>query len=173
MRSTKLWLVVKGGIAIHLLLAVIAWFMLPPRIPTHFGLGGKPDAWSETSLLGWFMLVAISAGLSAMVYLTTSPGAKTMWNIGEKKRFLALTPEQQVPIFELIRIFGACAALCVNIVFLTLQLGLYLAAQGHTKGLPWWTNIVLFGAPFCLVVGIVPWDRAVRREVLKASGSTP
>jgi uncharacterized membrane protein len=171
MRSKKLWQAVKVVVAIHLILAVVAWFMLPPQIPTHFGASGKADAWSSSSIPAWFALVAVSAGISLMIHFITLPGGKNFWNIGEKKRFLALTPEQQAPVLELMRLFGACSALCVNLVLLTLHLGMYLAAQGHTKGLPWWINLVLFGAPGCLLLGIIPWDKAVRREVRKASGT--
>lgn len=171
-RSGKLWRLVQAVWGLHTALAVVAWFTLPPKIPTHFGATGKADAWATTSIVFWFSLVAISAGLSVMIYFLTSPTAKSTWNIGEKERFLKLTPEQQAPVIELMRIFGAASALCVNAVFVTLHLGMYLAANGHTKGLPWWTNIVIFGAPICLVLGIIPWDQAVRREILKASETT-
>jgi hypothetical protein len=172
MRSAKLWRTVKAVLVFHFLLATVAWFILPPEIPTHFGANGKADAWSSTSIVSWFSLVAVSVALSLMIFFLTSPAAKSTWNIGEKKRFLQLTPEQQAPVLELMRLFGAASALCVNVVFLTLNLGVYLAAQGHTRGLPWWSNLILFGAPGCLVLGLIPWDRAVRREVLKASGET-
>lgn len=170
MRSDKVWQVAKGILVLHLFLAVVAWFSLPQQIPTHFGASGKADAWDSSSVVLWFSLVATSVGLSAMIYYLSSPKFSSAWNIGEKERFLKLTPEQQKPVLELMRIFGAASAICVNVVFLTLHLGMYLTANGHTKGLPWWINMVIFGAPFCLIVGIVPWDRAVRQEILKASG---
>ena len=156
-------------VVLHLILAVVVWFTLPPRIPTHFGAGGNADAWAETSTYFWFGLVAASVGTSLMIHFITLPTNRNFWNIGEKKRFLQLTPEQQAPVLELMRIFGAASALCVNVVFLTLHFGIYLTAGGHSQGLPWWINIIIFGAPVCLVLGIIPWDRAVRREVLKAS----
>jgi uncharacterized membrane protein len=169
MRSQKLWRVVQGVLVLHLLLAIVAWFTLPPRIPTHFGATGKAGAWASTSIVFWFSLVATSAGLSLMMHFITMPRAKSVWNIGEKERFLQLAPKQQAPVLELMRIFGAFSALCVNVVFLTLNLGMYLAAQGYTKGLPWWINVIIFGAPISLVLGIIPWDAAVKREVRKAS----
>jgi uncharacterized membrane protein len=172
MSAQKLWRIVVSVVVLHLLLATIAWFNLPPRIPTHFGASGKADAWSSASIVPWFILCAVSVGLSAMIYFLTAPAAKSVWNIGEKERFLKLTPEQQKPVLDLVRLFGAASALCVNVVMLSLHLGIYLAATGRTKGLPWWMNIVLFVAPICLVAGIIPWDRAVRREVRKASGAS-
>ncbi len=99
------------------------------------------------------------------------PGALRFWNIPEKERFLRLTPEQQRPVVELKRSFAGAATVCLTVVMLALQIGIYLTAQGHTKGLPWYIQIALFGPAIGLVIGVFFWMNAMERVIVKASSS--
>ena len=95
----KRWLA-PGLVAFHAALAIVAWFFLPARIPTHFGLAGNPDAWDAPSLFTWFSLVGVSFGIPCLIQLLMSPAARDTWNIPEKERFLKVTAEQQAPAIE-------------------------------------------------------------------------
>jgi uncharacterized membrane protein len=63
----------KGLIVVLVGAALWAWPRLPERIPTHFGLDGQADAWSETTLVSWFLVPAsgllLIAILSSPVFL--------------------------------------------------------------------------------------------------------
>ena len=54
--------------------AVWAWPLLPDQIPAHFGIDGRPDAWSERSIMSWFLLpifavllVILTVGVRALL----------------------------------------------------------------------------------------------------------
>src|SRR5688572_29187782 len=117
MKFNHVWWLARGLWILHAVFAVVTWFNLPPRIPTHFGASGKPDAWDERSLFFWFLLVMVSLGLHGLFRLVLSPGAKDLWNIPEKEKFLRLTPAQQQPVMDLMQLFGAYSAFCIGITF--------------------------------------------------------
>ena len=53
-----------GGIAFLAVVLLQAWPHLPPRIPTHFGISGRPDAWGGTDTL--LIFPAVAGGLYVM-----------------------------------------------------------------------------------------------------------
>jgi len=171
MHSLTLWRLNWALLLLHGIGAVLAWSALPQRIPIHFGLGAAPDAWATTSLASWFGLFAVSAVTSTFIHALSRYGPLTLWNIPEKERFLQLSPRQRAPVLELLYSFMAAAAICTTVALLALHLGLYLVASGRTPALPWYTQAATYGGFVLLLVGLVPWSRAVRRAVLHAANS--
>lgn len=53
-----------GLIALPLLYLAYCWPSLPERVPTHFGLHGQPDDYSDKSALPWMVV-----GLQLFIYL--------------------------------------------------------------------------------------------------------
>ena len=135
----------------------------------HFGLGGEANAWNTRSVGNWFALVAVSFGLQMLMQLLMSPKARDTWNFPEKERFLQLSPEKQQPVINLMRLFGGICSTCTSLTMLVLQLGMYLAAKGYSKGLPWYINIGLFLPTVVLLIAMIPWSRTVARAVRDAS----
>ena len=171
MRASTLWRLNWTLLLLDGAGAMLTWSTLPRRVPTHFDFGGTPDAWARTSLTSWFGLVAITAAVSAFVYALSMHAPLELWNIPEKERFLRLSSQQRAPILELLRRSMAVAAICCTISLSSLQLGLYIVAHDHANGLPWYITGVTYGALILLLVGAVPWSRALRRAVLQAAGA--
>jgi uncharacterized membrane protein len=169
MRASTLWRIDCALLALHAAGAALAWFRLPPRVPVHFGFTGAPDAWAGTSVVSWFAPLAISAALSGLIRALATSGPLGAWNIPEKQRFLRLTPEQRAPVLELLHAFAAAAAVCATVVFLALHVDVYVAAKGAPEA--GYAGLVMFGAPGCLLLALVPWSRAVKRAILRPSGS--
>ena len=169
MRASTLWLVNVALLTLHAAGAALAWSYLPPRIPIHFGLGGNPDAWADTSYFSWFGLLAISCGLSWFIYALTMHGPLELWNFPEKKRFLGLSPEKQAPIIARLHAFGALSAIAATATLLALQIGIWLAARGVAGALPEYILFFVFGIPAVLVVTVLRWSRSVGRDILAAS----
>jgi uncharacterized membrane protein len=56
------------GLNILLILAMLgfalwAWPRLPGRIPAHFGIDGRPDAWTGKGISSWFALPGVAVFL--------------------------------------------------------------------------------------------------------------
>ena len=63
MRNSLEWLNLGAATAL-VVMSLVLWPDVPERIPTHFGIDGRPDAWSERSFLAWMampMIAAVSA----------------------------------------------------------------------------------------------------------------
>ncbi len=165
----NVWWLARGVVALHAAFALVTWFRLPARIPTHFDLAGNPNDWSSRSLFAWFVLVAVSFGLQCLIQLLMSPAARDTWNMPEKERFLRLTRQQQEPVIQLMKRFGGFSGVCVSITFLGLQIGMYLVSYGYTKGFAWYIHAALFVPVAFLLIGLIPWSNAVQKAVLKAS----
>ena len=165
MRASTLWRVNWALLLLHAAGVIVAWSDLPRRMPVHFNFSGDPGAWAQTSLASWFALLLISVAVSAFVYAVSTYAPLERWNIPEKERFLRLSAQQRLPVLELLHAFMAMAAICCTVVLSVLQLGLYLVARGYTARLPWYITGVMYCAIILLLVGVVPWSRAVRRAV--------
>jgi len=171
MRASTLWRLNVVLLGLHGAGAALAWFYLPSRVPIHFGFRGNPDAWASTSVLSWFSLVAMSCGLSWFIHALTMHGPVELWNIPEKQRFLRLSSEQQAPILDQLRAFGALTAICATVVLLALHVGVYLTAQNPSNGLPWYVHLVMLGSLAVLLVMTIPFSRAVRRAIRRAAAA--
>ena len=138
---------------------------LPERIPVHFNLRGEPDRWTSDPAVIWFLLPVVSTLLVLMfLYIgRLSRGRPQLWNIPEKKRFLALTPEQREPI--LARLLGVMdvAALYTCVLLFYVQTAIYQSARSGAAQLGWSFHILIWGGLILLLVHTFRVQDEVRR----------
>jgi hypothetical protein len=149
------------------------WYpKLPDRYAIHFDAAGRPDGWSDNPI-AWFLLPAI---MTLTVLLMSAIGrwsAKMpyLWNVPEKKRFLALRPEQREPIMqELVRVLDF-AALYTLAVSITVQIGMYQSARAAEARLPFTFHVILWGGLIGLLAYALVTNRSVKAMILQASAS--
>ncbi|HYW11048.1 MAG TPA: DUF1648 domain-containing protein [Longimicrobium sp.] len=148
-----------NAILILALFAGSAWAYphLPERIPVHFGFSGQPDAWAGRSIASWFLLPAITAALALMMHAMAAAGASSphLWNLPEKRRFLALPRTEQAPIIARMQRFIALIAVVATLLLGAIQAGIYRASTGNSQGLPAWVLGWIFAS--VLVIGIAAY----------------
>ena len=119
-----------------------AWSRLPDRIPMHFGAGGQADGWGPKGPALMLDLL-LPAGMTALLYLARRlmpwfrkhPG----WiNIPNRARFLALPPEEQALVFDLLGETYVAMAAALNVLFVSLSVCTLQVAAGRLDGLPAW-----------------------------------
>lgn len=120
--------------------SVWAYPRLPARIPMHFGVGGRPDRWEGRSLASWFLLPLITAALALFMRWIAGVGARHphTWNVPDKPRFLALTPEARAPIVAKLQEFVALVSVVVTMLMGAVQAGIYQAAMGNEAAVAVW-----------------------------------
>jgi uncharacterized membrane protein len=124
-------------IVVFLAATVAAWDVLPERIPIHFGFSGSPTRWVNRSFLSWFGLPILAAAMTLLMYGASMLAIRSpdLWNVPDKKRFLALSPEARAPVVELLQKYLAWTATALIMVFLAVQTGVYESATGRAHGL--------------------------------------
>lgn len=118
--------------------SIMVYPSLPERFPIHFDLSGQPDGWASRSLASWLMLPAITAGVSGLLELATrfSESNPALWNVPDKPRFLALTPEERAPMVEQLRNFIALTTLASTALLCVVQASVYVAATSAKPRMP-------------------------------------
>ncbi|HZG42212.1 MAG TPA: DUF1648 domain-containing protein [Longimicrobium sp.] len=116
-----------------------AYRHLPERIPVHFDLAGKADAWASTSLLSWFLLPLIATAVAGLLLVAgrVSEYHPELWNVPEKPRFLALPAEARAPIVARLRTFMALMAVMTTALMAVIQVEVFLTATGQMPATPW------------------------------------
>jgi uncharacterized membrane protein len=111
---------------------------LPERFPRHFGLSGQPDAWMKRSVLSWLMLPLVAAAMAALLNLAARASARnpSLWNVPDKKRFLALTEAERAPIHRHLEDFMALVGLVSTALLMVVQASIYDAATSPTPTVP-------------------------------------
>jgi hypothetical protein len=154
-----------NAILILVLFAGSAWAYphLPERIPVHFGFSGQPDRWESRSITSWFLLPAITAVLALLMHGITlfSVSNPELWNLPDKRRFLALPRAEQAPIIARMQRFIALVAVVATLLLGAIQAGIYRAATGDSQGLPAW--VLGWIVASLLVIGIAAYR--LNREV--------
>lgn len=129
MRGWKLF----NLILVVALFAFSAWAypQLPDRIPTHFGIGGEPDAWSDRSVAAWFLLPAVAAFVTVVMLLVGAMVSRRPQyvNMPAKARLLELPPEEQRPILARVQLFIYRLNALMLVMLSAIQLGSWRAAQ--------------------------------------------
>lgn len=169
MRSATLWRIDAGLLAVHAVGAATAWLAMPRRVPTHFTLAGTPDAWSRTTVASWFGLLVTSIALSWLIHALSHAVSLESWNIPDKERLLQLPREEQEPVIELVHGYAAASAITTTVIFLALQVGVYLIATQDAHGPPWFVSVVMYGALATLLIGTVCWSRLLRRTLRRVA----
>jgi uncharacterized membrane protein len=111
---------------------------LPERIPMHFDLSGQPDAWEGRSLAAWLLLPVIATGTALLLEAASrhSVSSPRLWNVPDKPRFLALTPEERAPIMHRLQNFMALVGVTVTVVVMVVQASVYRAAIDPMPRMP-------------------------------------
>ena len=122
------------------LLAVSIWAypQLPDRIPTHFGAGGDPDAWSDRTVAAWFLLPGVSVFVTLLLlFVGELVGRRPQYvNMPAKARLLELPPEEQRPILRRVQLFVYQLNALMLVILSAIQLGSWRAAQNlSTRGI--------------------------------------
>jgi hypothetical protein len=92
-----------------------------------------------------------------------------LWNIPDKKRFLALDPERRAPIEEYMRRLLAWTALYTTITFMVVHAEIYAVGIGSRALGVWGSMMVILAPTAALLVLAVRMSRNVKRMVLAAS----
>jgi uncharacterized membrane protein len=156
--------------------AIWVWPRLPDQIPTHFGLDGQPDAWSEKSLLSWFLLPAVAILLVAMMgVLRWVLPKKPRWvNLPDKTRLTDLPEVARGPVLEMLSGFLAVVQTEMLIIFALIQYGTYRGAMGQeSQGVMILVLILaIMASPALLVVFFLSLQRALDKgkELAKEQG---
>lgn len=154
--------------------AAAAWPALPDRIPTHFGPGGAPDRWKDTTLLAWFGLPLAAAAMTLFLRFIGRLGARHpgVWSIPDKDRFLRLTDAQRAPIIERLETFIGVLAIAMILFFAVIQADIYASALGAPGLSAWfWAG---FGGIMGLSVGGGIWLYArIGGWITEAQRGTP
>ncbi|HST58559.1 MAG TPA: DUF1648 domain-containing protein [Longimicrobium sp.] len=148
-----------NAILVLALFAASAWAYprLPERIPIHFGFSGQPDAWAGRSIASWFLLPAITAALALMMHAISMYGASNphLWNLPDKRRFLALPRAEQAPILARMQRFIAMIAVVLTLLLGSIQAGIYHTSSTRSQALPAWTLGWIVAS--LLVIGIAAY----------------
>ena len=159
-------------------LALAAWPDLPERIPTHFDVGGRPDAWSPRGFSSWFLLPTLATGMVALMGLGLprwivgmARRNSSLLNMPQKARFQALPEEARVRAVASTAKGLQRVALLVAALFGWILYGTNEVAHGRWQALP---PTGLFAVVGLLVAQalwlVVSASRAVSREVAAAAG---
>lgn len=148
-------------------LAVWAWPQLPDRIPTHFGLDGHPDAWTDRSLWSWFALPGIAVAFTALMglfrlLLPSHPG----WvNLPDRTRLSDLPEVARVPVLEMFSGFLSLVQTELLLIFGLIHLGTYRTAMGgESQGIMISVLILaILASPFLMVVFFLRLQTALAR----------
>jgi uncharacterized membrane protein len=120
-------------------LAVLGWTwrlypLLPERIPTHFGITGAPDAWSQRSLASALMLplltLVVGIGLGGMAWLLA--GAKRSLRAGDQ----GVSLKAQLASRRATSRFLSGVTLITVAMMAILSVGSIRVALGQAQGLP-------------------------------------
>jgi len=160
MKASRVWWLAFTVLIGHCLFAWVTWQMISAR--------GLPPGQTSFPVSAWFGIVGASAFVVILIRVLCSRGAVAAWNLPEKERFLKLPQDKQIPVAEIMLSFGALSAICVVLVFVVLQAGLFSIAMGHTQKLPWWSLAGVGVLPVCLLLALIPWSRSISAAIDRA-----
>ena len=145
---------------------------LPERIPMHFDLSGQPDAWQQRSLVAWLMLPIIATGTALLVELASRMSVQNpqLWNVPDKPRFLALTPEERAPIIHRLQNFMGLVGVAVTGVLTMVQASVYLAAIQPVPRMPIYTLVPIVLLVGALLVAGLRMNRGIAALIRDAHG---
>ena len=154
--------------------ACVLWYQdLPQPYPVHFNAAGIPDRWADGPF-EWFLLpvigtVTFCVVIGAGALARTSPN---LWNIPEKKRFLALTEQQRAPIVGVLMHFMDVAAIYTLAIIAFVQWLMYTTARAGTGPLSVYFAIVVVLSTAALIVYGLRVTRQVKAMIVNAAAAT-
>lgn len=113
--------------------SLLAWPDLPERIPTHFGVTGKPDKWSDRSPASWFMLPAIAVLVAALTHVSGRLTARhpRLLSIPGKEEFEKLGATGKAAVMVHVQAMLAFTMTVMLLIFAMIQLAIWRQAHGH------------------------------------------
>ncbi|MFA5197411.1 MAG: DUF1648 domain-containing protein [Patescibacteria group bacterium] len=144
---------------IAILLTIISWVVavwywgkLPQTIPTHFGLSGQADSYSQKSIWYTFLIPALqSIMLAFFVFLYKKPQYSDM---PTTLLLMAMEEEKREHAFDLIRTMLLMVALFIGILFTYITYGMNASALNNDLGLSPW---IMGGVLIAMLVWLVWW----------------
>lgn len=158
--------------------ALWAWPRLPERIPVHFGIDGRPDAWDEPGLWSWFFLPALAAVLTLLMdWLPRFMARHPRWvNLPNGIRLEDLPSRARQPVLDLLGWFLALVQTEILVIFALIQLATYRTAFGEdSQGIMILVLVLAVTASPLFLVVFFAKLQGVMKEVrrLRARGSEP
>ncbi|MGA1056106.1 MAG: DUF1648 domain-containing protein [Phycisphaerales bacterium] len=167
-----------AGLATVWTLAAMWWPTLPAKIPLHFDAAGVPDRWGPASVANWFMLPFIATWITAMIggIAIFLPSLARHWpgivNVPQKKRWVALPPEERIRTAEPIRWMLGLVGLLANALFVWILWGTRWVAMDPDPANPsrtlggLWPVLAMTGL---LLVAVLLASLRMRTLVLRAT----
>lgn len=169
-KSAVLRMLLALNVALLAATAAFAWLTyeaLPKRVPIHFDLSGHPNRFADKGfevivlyLLPFFLTALLHA---AAWMVSRRPQAI---NLPNKEKFLALPPERREPVYEVLCGFFYAQSASINLLLLSIIIGITLAAQSPSKALS--PTYIFPGLGLVLLTSIVG-TIVIFRSVAKAT----
>ncbi|HXE56812.1 MAG TPA: DUF1648 domain-containing protein [Gemmatimonadales bacterium] len=154
--------------------SIAVWPSLPARLPIHVDLDGTVDRWAERSIVAWFALPVLAAGVSLLLMGVRRLARRRpmIANLPDRDRLLRLPPAaQQAVLAEVGRLLDL-VAVQTSLVFVLLQAGLHRVATA--AGGPGWIvaalAVAVGGMPVLMIAGSLRLNRRLREESATAKG---
>ena len=156
----------------HWVLAVLWYSRLSDRIPIHFNIQGEPDRWTNETFVAWFALPLVSLLLLLALVGSSRLARKVphLWNVPEKKKFLALSETQREPIVERLFAVMDAAAVYTGLLLLYIQVAIYMNAVSGTSRLGVLFHVLTWGGMILLLVYSLRLYKEIKVMILRASG---
>lgn len=144
-------------------IAIYYWGKLPQIIPTHFGITGQPDSWSNKSFWSVFFVPLLQSVMFALfVFLYWKPQFSdmptTLW-------LTTMDKETKDHAFGLIRTMLVVVSLWINVLFTYITYSIIASAQMKQLGLnPW----IMFGILGILIVWLTYYTVKVYKVTKEA-----
>ena len=156
------------SLSVFLFTALVGWSALayrrlPESIPQHFDIRGHADAWTRTSLLSWFAPILLALATVALVQGIAAllPRYPHLINMPDKDKLLALPPEKQRPVIEVIQSMVDWITLEILTVFALVQWSMYRAAHGGQQDFI--IVFVVLMSPVGLIIAMIFLGKAQHR----------
>jgi uncharacterized membrane protein len=142
-----------------------AWPRLPERIPTHFGIDGRPDSWSEPSVGSWFLmpLIALTLTLGMYGFRRAMPWHPNWVNLPDRRRLSDLPKLARGPVLEMVAGFLALVQAHLLVIFSIIQLASYRTAHGGDSqgAMILVLLLAVMASPFLMVVFFLRFKSAL------------
>ncbi len=161
----KIGFIVAGALALaSVIIAALYWSKLPSVIPTHFGITGEADGWSNKSLLAVFVVPVLQIlMLGGFVFLYYKPQYSdmptTLW-------LMTMEKHKRDHAFDLIRTMLVGIAIWIGLLFTYLTLEMNRSALNGGGPNPW----IMLGLIGGMMVWLVWWTVKVYRGTKEAMG---
>jgi polyferredoxin len=151
-------------IALTAVEGVNVWPRLPDRIPTHFGPGGQPDAWSNKGAFAVYGILAMATGMLALFsFICSRLCSPALYNFPGKERMLKLGRAQQDYVIAPLREGLAWMGSGVTIALSLLERQSWEVALQARQGISLWPIPIAITVGFtAIIIGIVHANRRAR-----------